>query len=153
MTPAFATPGTGQRASKASCMATWADVRRIALTLPGTTEGTTSGGKRAWLLKGGLLVWERPLRKGDIAALGDAAPEGTILGVRTGDLEMKDMLLASDPSVFFTTPHFNGYPAVLIALGKVSSRDLKQVMVDAWIARASKRAVSAYLEKARSPRR
>ena len=56
------------------------------------------------------IAWERPLRRTDIAALGDRAPAGPILGVRTADLEMKDVFLASDPKVFFTTPHFEGYP-------------------------------------------
>ena len=50
------------------------------------------------------------------------APTGAILGLRTPDLDMKDVLLASDRGVFFTIPHFDGYPAVLIRLGKISSR-------------------------------
>ena len=55
-----------------------------------------------------FFVWERPLRKSDLAALGDAAPKGAILGVRTADLEMKEALLRSDPLAVFTTPHFDG---------------------------------------------
>jgi hypothetical protein len=69
------------------------------------------------------------------------------LGIRTADLEMKDVLLASDPGVFFTTPHFNGYPAVLIRLEKISSAALKEVLVEAWLARAGTRAVKAFLEQ------
>jgi len=91
-------------------------------------------------------VWDRPLRKSDLAALGDGAPTGPILGVRTADLEMKDVLLASDPDVFFTTPHFDGYPAVLVRLGRIARQDLKQLILEAWLARAPKRVASAFLQ-------
>ena len=126
-------------------MATWRDVRRIALKLPGTSEELRSSGTPAWIVNKKFFVWERPLRRADIAALGDRAPTGPILGMRTADLEMKDVLLASDPKVFFTTPHFDGYPAVLIRLDKISTSQLKEVIVEAWLARAGKRAVAAYV--------
>ncbi|HEY2474080.1 MAG TPA: MmcQ/YjbR family DNA-binding protein [Candidatus Cybelea sp.] len=127
-------------------MARWTDVRRIALALPGATEETTKSGNSAWLVRDKFFTWERPLRKSDLAALGDKAPTGPILGVRTPDLEMKEVLLASNPAVFFTTPHFEGYPAVLIRLPKISTKLLKDVIVEAWLARAPKRAVTAYLK-------
>jgi hypothetical protein len=126
-------------------VATWRDVRRIALKLPGTSEEVRSSGTPAWIVNKKFFVWERPLRRADIAALGDRAPTGPILGMRTADLEMKDVLLASDPKVFFTTPHFDGYPAVLIRLDKISTSQLKEVIVEAWLARAGKRAVAAYV--------
>jgi len=126
-------------------MATWRDVRRFALALPGVSEGTTFGGNRAWTVNKKLVVWERPLRSSDLRALGDDAPEGPILGARTADLEMKDVLLQADPDVFFTTPHFDGYPAVLIRLGAITPNDLKDVIVEAWLGRAQKRAVAAFL--------
>jgi hypothetical protein len=128
-------------------MATWRDVARLALALPGATEGTTHE-LRAWTVNKKLFVWERPLRASDLAALGASAPKGAILGVRTADLEMKDVLLASDPAVFFTTPHFDGYPAVLVRLGAISTKQLKTVIVEAWLARASKRAVAEFLRDA-----
>ncbi|HEY1881941.1 MAG TPA: MmcQ/YjbR family DNA-binding protein [Candidatus Cybelea sp.] len=127
-------------------MATWRDVRRIALALPGAAEETTKAGNAAWLVNGKFFTWERPLRKSDLAALREKAPDGPILGVRVADLEMKEVLLASNPRVFFTTPHFDGYPAVLIRLPKISTNLLKDVIVEAWLARAQKRAVTAYLE-------
>jgi hypothetical protein len=127
-------------------MATWRDVRRIALALPGATEETSKAGNAAWLVNGKFFTWERPLRKSDLAALRDKTPEGPILGVRVADLEMKDVLLASNPQVFFTTPHFDGYPAVLVRLPKISTKLLRDVVVEAWLARAPKRAVTAYLK-------
>jgi hypothetical protein len=127
-------------------MATWADVARIALALPGTSE-ELSHGHRAWVVNKKFFTWERPLRASDLAALGKAAPSGAILGVRTADLEMKDVLLASNPGVYFTTPHFDGYPAVLIRLGKISTKELKDVITEAWLARAGKRAVAEFLKQ------
>lgn len=126
-------------------MASWRDVRRIALALPGTSE-ESSRGTPAWTVNGKFFAWDRPLRASDLAALGKNAPTGPILGVRTADLEMKDVLLASDLKVFFTTPHFDGYPAALIRLEKISTTMLKDVIVEAWLARAPKRAVAAFLQ-------
>lgn len=125
-------------------MATWRDVRRLALALPGTSEAT-SRETPAWTVHDKFFVWDRPLRKADITALGAKAPKGPILGVRTSGLEMKEALLASDPRVFFTTPHFDGFPAVLVRLDKISVEDLNDVIVEAWLARALKRAADAYL--------
>ncbi len=133
-------------------MATWRDVRRIALALPGATEEATSSGKAAWIVNKKFFTWERPLRKSDFAALGNMAPTGPILGIMTADLEMKEVLLASDPAVYFTTPHFDGYPAVLIRLGKITSNELKDVIVEAWLARAGKRAAAAFLKERKKTR-
>jgi hypothetical protein len=127
-------------------MATWRDVRRIALELPGASEMKTKSGNAAWIVGDKFFAWERPLRRSDLAALGGSAPKGPILGVRTADLEMKEVFLASDAAVFFTTPHFDGYPAVLIRLPKISAKLLKDVIVEAWLARAPKRAVTAFLK-------
>jgi hypothetical protein len=128
-------------------MATWSDVRRFALALPGTSEAVSSNGHRSWLVQKKGFTWERPLRRADLAALGDAAPNGPILGVRTADLEMKDVFLASEPEVFFTTPHFDGYPAVLVRLQKIAPKLLKDVIVEAWLAVAPRRAATAYLQE------
>lgn len=125
------------------------DVRSIALALPGAIEEVSSTGKAAWIVNQKFFAWERPLRKSDIAALGANAPTGAILGVRTADLEMKEVLLLDDPGVFFTTPHFDGYPAVLIRLGRVTKKMLREVIEEAWLARAPKRAVAAFLSERR----
>jgi hypothetical protein len=129
-------------------MATWRDVRRLALALPGTSE-EVSRGTAAWVVSKKGFVWERPLRKSDIAALGPSAPAGPILGVRTADLEMKDVLLASNPGVFFTTPHFNGYPAVLVRLDQIKLAELKNVIVEAWLTRAAPKIAAAFLQDAK----
>lgn len=130
-------------------MATWRDVRRIALALPGTSE-TKTRETPAWTVDDKVFVWDRPLRKSDIAALGARAPKGPILGARTADLEMKEALLASEPRIFFTTPHFDGYPAVLVRLDKIATKDLRGLVLDAWLATAKKKTMEAYLTTGRA---
>ena len=127
-------------------MATWDDVSRLALTLPGTAEGS-SRGTRQWSVKGKGFVWERPLRRADYEALGDGAPDGPILGVRVPDLGVKEALLGDSPDVYFTTPHFNGYPAILVRLEQIPVDELEEIMIEAWIERAPKRLVKEYLNK------
>jgi hypothetical protein len=129
-------------------MATWDDVRRLALAMPEATE-VESRGNTQWRVKDKLFVWERPLRRSDLAALGDAAPEGPILGARVEHVVAKDAMLADDPEVFFTTPHFDGYPAVLVRLDRIGLDDLDEVVVEAWLARAPRRLVRAYLDATR----
>ena len=128
-------------------MASWDDVRRIALELPETSE-QISREHPHWRVKDKLFVWERPLRRSDLEALGDSAPDGPILGARVEHLVAKEALLADDPSVFFTTPHFDGYPAVLVQLDKIGVEDLREVIVEAWLARAPKRLARTYMDQA-----
>jgi hypothetical protein len=126
-------------------MATWDDVRRIALALPETSEQVSSDNIH-WRVKDKSFAWERPLRRPDLQALGDAAPTGPILGVRSEQLGAKEALLAEDPNVYFTTPHFDGYPAVLVELDHIKTDQLEEVIAEAWLARAPKRLADAYLK-------
>jgi hypothetical protein len=127
-------------------MATVDDVRRLALALPETSEDAGRHGLWSWRVKTKLFVWERPLGKGDRAALGAAAPDGTILGARVPDEGAKFALVASDPDVYFTIPHFNGYPAVLIKLDNIEVPELEEVVVEAWLLRAPPKVAKAYLD-------
>src|SRR3954454_24929467 len=119
-------------------MATWEDVRRLALALPQTAESTVHG-SMAWKVKDKLVVWERPLRQTDLAALGSAAPDGPLLGARVADEGVKQALVADEPYVYFTTPHFDGYPAILVRLDRIDESALSELIEDAWLARAPKR--------------
>lgn len=127
-------------------MATWDDVRRIALGLPQTTE-KLSWGSPSWQVGKLMFVWDRPLRKADLAALGDAAPEGPVLGARVADVGVKEALVADDPDVYFTTPHFEGYAAVLVRLDAIPVDELAELIVEAWLLRAPKRVAQAYLDE------
>ncbi|MGN9810268.1 MmcQ/YjbR family DNA-binding protein [Micromonospora sp. BQ11] len=125
-------------------MATWDDVRRIASSLPETTEKPSYDGLPAWKVRDKGFVWERPLRRADLEALGDAAPDGPILGAQVPDLGAREALLADDPAVYFTTPHFDGYPAVLVRLERIDVDELTELITEAWYARAPKRLAAAH---------
>ena len=128
-------------------MADWDDVRRIALALPETDEHVSRGNAH-WRVREKGFVWERPLRQSDLRALGDAAPDGPILGARVEHLGAKEALLADDPDLYFTTPHFDGYPAVLIRipdLARLDRDELRDTVVEAWLTRAQKRVAKAWL--------
>ena len=127
-------------------MASWDDVRRLALALPETNEQTRRE-RAQWRVRDKLFVWERPLRRSDLEALGDSAPKGAILGARVEHEVAKQALLADDPEVFFTTPHFDGYPAILVQLEKIKVKDLEEVIVEAWLVRAPKRLAREYLDR------
>jgi hypothetical protein len=125
-------------------MASWDDVRRIALALPDASEHS-SRGRMQWRVRDKLFAWERPLRRKEAESLGEAAPTGPILAARVEHLGAKEALLADDPAVFFTTSHFDGYPAVLARLDRLAAEDLEELVTEAWLARAPKRLLDAYL--------
>ena len=127
-------------------MSGWDDVRRIALALPETEERPSYGGNPSWRVRDKLFAWERPLRRADLEALGETAPDGPILGVRVEHLLAKEVVLAADRDVYFTTPHFDGYPAVLVVLDRIAMPELEEVITEAWLVRAPARLARAYRE-------
>lgn len=129
-------------------MASWDDVRRIALALP-ETEERPAYGLPAWRVKGKLFVWERPLRMRELEELGERAPAGPILAARVEDLGAKEALLADDSGVYFTTPHFDGHASVLILLERIELAELEEAIAEAWISRAPEKLVAAHLEEIR----
>jgi hypothetical protein len=132
-------------------VATWDDVRRIALALPETSE-RPSHGNNSWRVRDKLFVWERPLRPSDLRALGDAAPDGPILGARVAHVGAKEALIADDPAVYFTTPHFDGYAAVLVRLDEIAVDELYELIVEAWLCQAPKRLAKDYFASTTEPR-
>ena len=124
-------------------MAGWDDVARLALGLPETVED-----RGTWRVRKKGFVWERPLRKADLDALGPSAPSGPILGARLADVGEKDALIASNPGVYFTTPHFDGYPAILVRLENIAEDELRELIIDAWLVQAPKRLAKQYLDGA-----
>ncbi|MGY1636316.1 MmcQ/YjbR family DNA-binding protein [Geodermatophilus sp. SYSU D00742] len=128
-------------------MATWSDVREAALALPDVEERPGQR-TRQWRVRDKGFVWERPLRRADLAALGDAAPDGPVLAAWVPDLGAKEALLADDPAVYFTTPHFDGYPVVLVRLAEIDTGELTELVTEAWLARAPRRLARQYLDLA-----
>ncbi|HTZ87463.1 MAG TPA: MmcQ/YjbR family DNA-binding protein [Solirubrobacteraceae bacterium] len=129
-------------------MSTWEDVQRLALALPEADE-RVSREKRQWRVKDKLFVWERPLRAKEAEELGERAPDGPVLGARVEHLGAKQALLEDDPRVYFTTSHFEGYAAILVRLDRISRNELEEVVTEAWLARAPKRLVEAFLQQRR----
>lgn len=127
-------------------MASWDDVRRIALGLPETSERPAYG-SAAWRVRDKLFVWERPLRQKELDELGAAAPKGPILGARVEDLGAKEALLADEPDLYFTTAHFDGYPSVLVRLERIGEEDLRELIIEAWLGRAPKQLAERYLKE------
>jgi hypothetical protein len=119
-------------------MATWDDVARVCLALPGTAESTTYGG-RSWKVADKLFVWERPLRRRDLEELGEAAPTGPVRCARVPDEGARRALIAEQPDVYFTISHFDGYPAVLARLEQLDETGLTELAGEAWACRAPRR--------------
>ena len=125
-------------------MATLDDVSRLASALPEVTEDEHHG-RRSWSVAGKSFAWERPFSKADIKRFGDTTPPlDPILAVHVQDLNDKESVLAEQRPGFFTIPHFNGYAAVLIELRRARKGDLRESIIDGWLARAPQRLADAY---------
>ena len=129
-------------------MATWDDVANVV----GELQLTEERSPHEWRVGKKLIAWERPLRKSDYDALtaaGEEPPQGDILGVRVPDEGVKFALIADEPERYFTTPHFDGYPAVLVKLAAIDERGLRELIVEAWLTQAPKRLVQEFLDETR----
>jgi hypothetical protein len=141
-------------------MATQADVRRIALSLPGAQEGTDRFGffvMDRGKPKGFAWVWLERLEPKKARA-----PNKDVLAIRVANNAQKDLIISSDSRKFFTEPHYNGYPAILVRLKEVTVADLRVLLEEAWRCQAPKAllrerandaaAPTAKAQRKRSPR-
>ena len=124
-----------------------ADLDELALELPQVVKDVSDDGRPSYHVHGKLFCFHRGRRP-------DAVDEQTgerladVLMFRVADLDEKELLLAGRGDVFFTTPHFNGYPAVLMripSLAQLDRDELRELVVDAWLTRAQKRVARAWL--------
>lgn len=126
-------------------MVTLDEVDRLARELPEVTVGERFG-NRTWFVAGKGFAWARPYSKADLRRFGDRTPpSGPILGVRTADLEEKEIVLRSGQPGIFTIEHFNGFAAVLVQLDAVARETLRDLLTDAWLAVAPKPLAASYL--------
>src|SRR6266568_4187192 len=128
-------------------MATMVDLDSLALSMPDTVREVSDDGRPSYLIHDKLFCCHRSRRRDAIDPdTGERLDD--VLMFRVADLGVKELLLADDRGVFFTTPHFDGYPAVLMripALARVDRDELRDLVVEAWLTRAQKRVASAWL--------
>jgi hypothetical protein len=130
-------------------MTTMADLDELALAMPQTTKAASADGRPAYLVHGKLYCCHRGRRPDAVdAQTGERLDD--VLMFRVADLDTKDLLLADARGVFFTTPHFNGYPAVLLRipdLARIDREELHDLVAEAWLTRAQKRVARAWLDE------
>ena len=128
-------------------MTTMSDLDELALALPLTTKDVSDDGRPAYHVHGKLFCCHRGRRRDAVdPASGERLDD--VLMFRVADLGVKDLLLADDRGVFFTTPHFDGYPAVLMRipdLARLDRDELFDLVAEAWLTRAQKRVAKAWL--------
>ena len=124
-----------------------ADLDQLALALPQATKELSEDGRPAYRVHGKLFCCRRGRRPDAVdPATGERLDD--VLMFRVADLDVKELLLADDRGVFFTTPHFDGYPAVLVRMRQLSLLDrdeLRDLVAEAWLTRAQKRVAKAWL--------
>ncbi len=128
-------------------MATMADLDDLALAMPQTTKEVSDDGRPAYLVHGKLFCFHRGRRRDAVdAETGERLDD--VLMFRVADLDVKQLLLCDDRGLLFTTPHFDGYPAVLMRIGdlaRIDRDELRDMVAEAWLTRAQKRVAGAWL--------
>ena len=128
-------------------MTTMADLDELALSMPEATKETSEDGRPSYLVHGKMFCFHRGRRPDAIdSATGERMDD--VLMFRVDSLEEKDLILADDRGVYFTTPHFRGYPAVLVRipdLARIDRDELAELVAGAWMTRAHKRLARAWL--------
>jgi hypothetical protein len=132
-------------------MATMADLDELALALPQTTKRVSADGRPEYRVHDKLFCCHRSRRKDAVdPQTGEVLDD--VLMFRVADLDLKELFLADARDVFFTTAHFDGYPAVLLrigSLGLLDQEELGDLVAEAWLTRAQKRVAKAWLERQR----
>ena len=124
-----------------------ADLDELALALPQTTKQVSDDGRPEYLVHGKTFCFHRERRRdADDPETGERLDD--VLMFRVADLDVKELLLSDSRGIYFTTPHFEGYPAVLVRipdLGRLDHDELRDLVAEAWLTRAQKRVAKAWL--------
>ena len=132
-------------------MATMADLDELALAMPQATKELSDEGRPAYYVHGKLFCFHRGPRRDAIDPQTGERFEDVLM-FRVADLGVKELMLADERGIFFTTPHFDGYPAVLMHipdLARLDREELEDAVVEAWLTRAQKRVAKAWLDEHR----
>ncbi len=127
-------------------MATMTDLDELAMAMPQTTRAITDG-RPSYHVHGKMFCFHRG-RRPDAVDPGTGERLDDVLMFRVADLDVKELLLADDRGVYFTTPHFRGYPAVLVRIPELARLDrdeLGDLVAEAWLTRAHKRVAKTWL--------
>ena len=130
-----------------------ADLDELAMSMPQTTKEVSDDGRPSYFVHGKLFCFHRSRRPDAIDPETGGRLEDVLM-FRVADVGVKELLLADDRGVFFTTPHFDGYPAVLMRipdLAHIDREELHDLVAEAWLTRAQKRLARAWLEEHRVP--
>jgi hypothetical protein len=126
-----------------------ADLDELALAMPQTVKEVTDDGRPSYLVHGKrYLIHRRPRPDAVDAQTGDRLDD--VLLFRVEDLGVKELMLSDPRRIYFTTPHFDGYPAVLVRIPDLARLDLGELgdlVAEAWLTRAQKRIAKAWLEE------
>jgi len=128
-------------------MATMADLNALAMAMPQTTKEVSEDGRPSYLVHGKMYCFHRS-RRPDAVDPASGERMADVLMFRVADLDVKELILSDDRGVYFTTPHFNGYPAVLVripSLERLEREELRELVAEAWLTRAQKRVAKAWL--------
>ena len=128
-------------------MATMRDLDKLALAMPQTTKEVSDDGRPAYFVHGKLYCFHRS-RRPDAVDPDTGERMADVLMFRVADLDVKELMVADERGIFFTTPHFRGYPAVLLRIPSLEQLDrdeLADLVAEAWLTRAQKRVAKAWL--------
>ena len=128
-------------------MATVRDLDELALAMPEATKEVSDDGRPTYLVHGKMFCFHRGRRRDAVdGETGERLDD--VFVFRCENLDVKELLLADARGLFFTTPHWNGYAAVLIripSLARLGRAELRELVIDAWLTRAQKRVAKAWL--------
>ena len=124
-----------------------ADLNELALAMPQTTKEVSEDGRPSYLVHAKMYCFHRN-RRPDAVDPETGERMDDVLMFRVADLDEKELIVADESRPFFTTPHFNGYPAVLLRirdLPQLDREELRELVAEAWLTRAQKRVAKAWL--------
>jgi hypothetical protein len=128
-------------------MTSMADLDEFALAMPQATKEVSEDGRPSYLVHGKMFCFHRG-RRPDAVDHETGERLDDVLMFRVADEGVKQLMVSDERGVFFTTPHFNGYPAILLRirdLPRIDREELYDLVAEAWLTRAQKRVAKAWL--------